>query len=319
MRVLVTGIDVFVGSHTAEFLLNIPGVEIHGTVLDPANTPNIDQIKHSLHLHPADILNPAIINHLFDEIQPERVIHLAGQAFVPTAFADPVPTFHSNILGGVHLLEAARRLASQRNVHTSILIVSTGEVYGRADRFPITEDFPLKPNNPYAASKASIDIIAQQYALSFGMNVVVVRPFNHVGPRQHPVFVCADFAKQIAEAAAGRREPKIKVGNVDAERDFTDVRDVVRAYWVLLERNATGVFNVCSGKHVSVARILDILSACAGIRMERITENTRLRSYDIPVVYGNNDKLRRATGWQPEIPLEQTLSDVYAYWRHQVS
>jgi len=316
MRVLVTGIDGFVGSHAAEFLLRIPGVEVHGTVLDPSNVFNIEHIKQSLHLHNANLLEPERLASLFREIKPERVIHLAGQAFVPAAFADPVPTFQANIIGGVHILEAARLLRSSES--PSVLIVSTGEVYGRTDRLPITEEFPLVPNNPYAASKASIDIIAQQYGNTFGLQVTVVRPFNHAGPRQSPVFVCSDFAKQIAEVVAGKREPRIRVGNIDTQRDFTDVRDVVRAYWLLHERNATGVYNVCAGRPLAVREILETLSRLAGVRIEIVTEESRLRSYDIPVIYGSNEKLRLATDWSAEIPLEQTLRDTYKYWQKTI-
>ncbi|MBM2840446.1 MAG: GDP-mannose 4,6-dehydratase, partial [Bacteroidetes bacterium] len=286
MRVLVTGIDGFVGSHTAEFLLRIPGVEVHGTVLDPFTLPNIEHIRHSLHLHKANLLERELITALFNEIRPDRVIHLAGQAFVPTAFADPVPTFQANVLGGVHVLEAARLLKTTGGVATSVLVVSTGEVYGKPVRLPITEDLLLVPNNPYAASKASIDIIAQQYGEAFGLNVIVVRPFNHAGPRQSPMFVCSDFSKQIAEVAAGKREPRILVGNIDAQRDFTDVRDVVRAYWLLLERTRGGTYNVCSGKPRAVREILDTLSKLAGTRIDCSVDDSRLRTYDIPVVYG---------------------------------
>ena len=318
MRVLVTGIDGFVGSHLAEFLLATPGVEIHGTVLDPTQISNIEHIKHSLSLHPANILDHQHIVSLVRNVKPDRIIHLAGQAFVPTAFSDPTSTFQANILGGVHVLEGARLHRENANANVTVLIVSTGEVYGRVARLPITEEFPLAPNNPYAASKASIDVIAQQYREAFGLPVIVVRPFNHVGPRQSPVFVCSDFAKQIAEAAAGKREPRIRVGNIEAQRDFTDVRDVVRAYWMLLEHGSVGVYNVCSGKTVAVKEILATLTRLANVRIECVTEHDRLRSYDIPIVYGSNEKLRVATGWKSTIPLEKTLRDVYEYWRRTI-
>lgn len=318
MRVLVTGIDGFVGSHAAEFLLRVPGVEVHGTVLDTSQVFNIKHIEHSLHLHTANLLDRERLASLFKDIKPDRVIHLAGQAFVPTAFADPVSTFQANIIGGVHVLEACRLLSANGMPGPSLLVVSTGEVYGRVERLPITEDFPLSPNNPYAASKASIDVIAQQYGEAFGLHVIVARPFNHAGPRQSPIFVCSDFARQIAEVAVGKREPKIQVGRIDTQRDFTDVRDVVRAYWLLLERTVGGVYNVCAGRPVAIREILDTLARLAGIRIDCVTEESRLRSYDIPTVYGSNEKLRQATGWNAEIPLEQTLRDTYEYWRRMI-
>ena len=320
MRVLVTGIDGFVGSHLAEFLLAIPGVEVHGTVLDSAQILNIEKIQHSLHLHPSDILDRVRLIGLVDEIKPNRIIHLAGQAFVPTAFADPASTFQANIMGGVNVLDSARLLSAKTNVTPSVLVVSTGEVYGKVDRLPITEDFPLSPNNPYAASKASIDLIAQQYRASFGLPVVVVRPFNHVGPRQNPIFVCSDFGKQFAEIAAGKRQPELHVGNIHAQRDFTDVRDVVKAYWLLLERNAPDVvYNVCSGQPLAIEALLSMYQEIAGVKVSIVSEKQRMRSYDVPVVIGSYDRLKRATGWTPSIPIQQTLRDVFEYWRGRMS
>ncbi len=315
MRVLVTGIDGFVGSHLAEFLLTVPGVEVHGTVFDRKQTANIKHIIGALHLHTADILDRSRLISLVAEINPDRIIHLAGQAFVPTAFSDPTSTFQANIMGGVHVLEAARLLKAKGPVNPLVLMVSTGEVYGKIDRLPITEDFPLCPNNPYAASKASIDLISQQYRVSFDLPVVVVRPLNHVGPRQSPLFVCSDFGKQFAEIAAGKRLPQLHVGNVRAQRDFTDVRDVVKAYWLLLEHKAPGVvYNVCSGVPLAVDAVLSMFQEISGIKVEIISEERRMRSYDVPVVFGSYERLKQATGWAPAIPIRQTLKDVYEYW-----
>jgi GDP-4-dehydro-6-deoxy-D-mannose reductase len=316
MRVLVTGIDGFVGSHAAEFLLARPGVEVHGTVIDASSVPNIEHMRGKLHLHTLNILDRDPVVELLSELNPDRVIHLAGQAFVPAAFSDPVSTFQVNILGGIHLLDGARLLVEKAARHPTVLIVSTGEVYGKVDRLPITEEFPIAPNNPYAASKAAIDIVAQQYYESFGLPVIVARPFNHVGPRQSPVFVCSDFARQIARIAAGKQEKTIRVGNLQAKRDFTDVRDVVRAYWMLLEHSQGGVYNVCSGNPVAVGDILNSLVEIAGTDVNVVSESGRLRSYDVPVVYGSNEKLQSLTGWTPTIPLKQTLRDVFEYWRH---
>lgn len=256
------------------------------------------------------------------EIQPERVIHLAGQAYVPAAMEDPVGTFRVNILGGVAVLEAVRKMGRSGKGPT-VLVVSTGEVYGRVQpptRQPITEDTPLNPNNPYAASKAGIDLIAQQYGIHFGVNVIVVRPFNHAGPRQSPVFVCSDFGRQFAEIALGKRAPQMSVGNIDAQRDFTDVRDVVRAYWLLFERRTDDVvFNVCSGKSRVIREIIFNFEQIIDRKVEVVSEEKRIRSYDVPVVVGSYDRLRRATGWVPEIPFEQTLRDVFTYWKQRVA
>jgi GDP-4-dehydro-6-deoxy-D-mannose reductase len=320
MRVLVTGIEGFVGSHLAEFLLTIDGVEIHGTILDPAQTSNIKAILDSLHLHPTDILDRERLVKLVEEVNPDRIFHLAGQAFVPAAFADPVSTFQANIMGGINVLEASRLLKAKGGVGPSVLVVSTGEVYGRIQRLPITEDFPLAPNNPYAASKASLDLIAQQYYTSFGLPVIVVRPFNHAGPRQNPVFVCSDFGKQFAEIVAGKRQPQLHVGNIHAQRDFTDVRDVVRAYWLLLDRKVPEVvYNVCSGQPLAIETVLSMFQEIAGIKARIVSERERMRPYDVPVVVGSHDRLKQATDWAPSIPIRQTLQDVYQYWQQHIN
>jgi GDP-4-dehydro-6-deoxy-D-mannose reductase len=317
--VLVTGIDGFVGSHVAELLLAIPDVEVFGTVFDPAVTFNIREIEHSLSLHTVNLIDRDRTVSLIENIKPDRIIHLAGQAFVPTAFADPVSTFQANIMGGIHVLDAARMLSMKSGTPPSVLVVSTGEVYGKVDRLPISEDFPLSPNNPYAASKAAIDLIAQQYRASFGMPVVVVRPFNHAGTRQNPVFVCSDFGKQFAEIVGGKRPPEIHVGNIHAQRDFTDVRDVVKAYWLLLERNTPDVvYNVCSGQPLSIEMLLSLFQEIAGVSVSVVPEQQRMRSYDVPVVRGSYDRLKKATGWMPSIPIRQTLHDVFAYWQQHI-
>lgn len=323
MRVLVTGIDGFVGSHAAEFLLNVPGVELHGIVMDANVSPNISHIRSSLHLHTANILDAATIQSLFLEIRPARVIHLAGQAFVPTSLQDPIGTFQANIFGGLSVLEAVRGLARTGAGPCAVLIVSTGEVYGKVqspELLPIREEVPLAPNNPYAASKASIDLLARQYATHFGVDVTIARPFNHVGPRQSPVFVCSEFGKQFAEIANGVRPPVIRAGNLEARRDFTDVRDVVRAYWLLFERRSSDiVFNVCSGRAVQILEILSVFKEISGLDVEVVSAQERLRSYDVPLVVGDCERLRRATGWSPTIPLRQTLQDVLSYWRTHLS
>lgn len=321
MRVLITGIDGFVGSHTAEFLLQQANVEVHGTVFGDILRPNIAAIESSLHLHPIDLMDNAQVASVVRAVQPDRIIHLAGQAFVPTSVRDPIGTFQVNILGGVAILEAAR-IMSESGKSTAVLMISTGEVYGRVDpeRMPITEDFPLQPNNPYAASKASIDLISQQYRSSFNLDVTVARPFNHAGPRQSPVFVCSDFAKQVAEISLGMRPPKMLVGNIEAERDFTDVRDVVKAYWSILERpHSEPVFNICSGTPVKVRRILNQLRALTGMEISVVVEEHRLRAYDVPVVVGSTQRLRDATGWSPAIKIEDTIRELYEYWKHQLS
>jgi GDP-4-dehydro-6-deoxy-D-mannose reductase len=316
MRVLITGIDGFVGSHLAE-LLSAASVDVHGTALSLQSLRNIEHLRSSLTLHEVDITDVERVKAIFHKVQPERVLHIAGQAFVPSSIKNPLETFRVNILGGLAILEAVRDQNIGAGKSPSVLIVSSGEVYGRVatEFLPITEHLPLIPNNPYAASKASLDMIAQQYRATFGVDVIIVRPFNHAGPRQNPAFVISDFAKQFAEIALGKRDPTLYVGNVSVRRDFTDVRDVVRAYWSLFDRTADEfIFNVCSGQAVEIKTILDTLQELSGLNVTIVQEAGRLRPYDIPVVVASCERLRQATGWTPTLQLRQTVSDVYAYW-----
>ncbi|MER3525054.1 MAG: GDP-mannose 4,6-dehydratase [Ignavibacteria bacterium] len=316
MRVLITGIDGFVGSHLAEALIAVGGVDVHGTVMRlDAPLRNIAHLRQSLTLHQADVSDAGRMDELFDELRPDRVLHIAGQAFVPASLDDPMGTFQANLLGGLAVLEAARKVRTHAGGYISLLVVSSGEVYGNAPHLPLTEETPIAPNNPYAASKASIDLIAQQYARFFGVDVVIVRPFNHAGPRQNPSFVVSDFARQFARIRLGMQEPVIHVGNIDVQRDFTDVRDVVRAYWSLFNRRSDEfVFNVASNRAVPIRSILTTLEEHTGLHVQIRQERERIRPYDIPVIVASYDRLHRATGWEPAIPLEQTLRDVYDYW-----
>lgn len=320
MRVLITGIDGFVGSHLAEALIASGGVDVHGTVMRlDAPLQNIAHLQQSLTLHQADVSDARRVIELFGELRPDRVLHIAGQAFVPASLDDPMGTFQANVLGGLAVLEAARTVRTHSGQAISVLLVSSGEVYGNPPQLPLTEETPIAPNNPYAASKASIDLIAQQYARFFGVDVVIVRPFNHAGPRQNPSFVVSDFARQFARIRLGMQEPVIHAGNIDVQRDFTDVRDVVRAYWLLFDRRTDAlVFNVASNRAVSIRSILTSLEEYTGLHVQIRQEANRIRPYDIPVIVASYDRLHAATGWQPAIPFQQTLKDVYNYWLAQL-
>ncbi len=320
MRVLLTGIDGFVGSHTAEFLIGLPGVDVHGTVLPSAGDKNIRAIASRLHLHPADLLTPRMAQSIILDVRPDRILHFAAQAFVPASVEDPVGTFRTNILGGIEVLDAARLMKLRTGMSPSVLLVSTGEVYGDAGPEAITEESPLSPRNPYAASKAAIDLIGQEYRRGLGVDVTVARPFNHAGPRQNPLFVCSNFGRQFASLALGKTPPTIRVGNIDVGRDFLDVRDVVRAYWSLFERHSDAyVFNVCSGRVTMIREVISLYQQISGVRAEVVTEKDRVRSYDVPMITGSCSRLRQATGWTPSIPLRQTLQDVFAYWLSELS
>ncbi len=319
MRVLITGIEGFVGSHTAEFLRSNAGsgVELFGTVFDDNAKVRAQERLPGVRLSVLDITDPAAVGAVFDSIRPDRILHLAGQAFVPASLDNPLGTFQANIFGGITILESARKLKASTDESPAVMIVSSGEVYGRIrpEQLPIDESQPVAPHTPYSASKASLDLIAQQYAAHFGVNVTVVRPFNHVGPGQNPSFVVSDFARQFALIALDRQEPRLHVGNVAVKRDFTDVRDVVRAYWMLFDRKSDDiVFNVASDTPVRISDILDLLRKTSGIEVEIVQEAQRIRKYDVPVVRGSYSRLHEATGWTPHIPLHDTVRDVYAYW-----
>jgi GDP-4-dehydro-6-deoxy-D-mannose reductase len=266
----------------------------------------------------ADLRNPGGVEALLRQVQPNCIFHLAAQSSVPASFEDPWDTLENNIRAELNLLEAVRR--SGRNVR--VLVVGSNEEYGapNAGELPQTEDSPLRPNNPYAVSKVAQDLLGLQYYLAHKVPVVRVRPYNHTGPGQSPRFVVPSFAQQIARIEAGLQEPALKVGNLDASRDFTDVRDIVRAYHLAVTQGKAGeVYNLASGRPQSVRGLLEKLLSYSrpDIRVER--DPSRYRPVDVPVVYGSAEKFHRRTGWQPGIPFEQTLQDILDYWRQEVA
>jgi GDP-4-dehydro-6-deoxy-D-mannose reductase len=267
-----------------------------------------------LRLRYADLRDPQGVQALISEVQPDHIFHLAAQSFVPASFADPWDTLHNNIRAQLNLLEAVRRLGREAR----ILVIGSNEEYGapKPEELPLTEESSLRPNNPYAVSKVAQDFLGLQYHLAHGMPVVRVRPFNHTGPGQSSRFVVPAFASQIARIEAGLQDPLMKVGNLDAARDFTDVRDIVRAYHLAVTRGEPGdVYNLASGQPRAVQGLLEMLLSYsrAEIRVER--DPDRYRPVDVPSVYGSAEKFSQRTGWEPQIPFEQTLQDVLQYWR----
>jgi len=289
--------------------------ELMGTVYpQPVDDQSPDP---RLRLRYADLRDPENVQALVGEVQPDYIFHLAAQSFVPTSFADPWDTLENNIRAELNLLEAVRR--SGRTV--GFLVIGSNEEYGapEPEELPQTEENPLRPNNPYAVSKVAQDFLGLQYHLAYGLPVVRVRPFNHTGPGQSPRFVVPAFASQIARIEAGLQEPVMKVGNLDAARDFTDVRDIVRAYYLAATRGEPGeVYNLASGRPQSVRGLLEILLSYARVEIKVERDPDRYRPVDVPVVCGSAEKFHRLTGWAPQIPFEQTLRDVLEYWREQV-
>jgi len=313
VRLLVTGAAGFVGGHLVEYLrADEPQVEVHGVAL-PQGAVSWRGSAGARVLE-ADLDDPAAAAGVVEEVRPDRIVHLAGQSSVHQSWLDPGGTLRTNVLGLVHLLDAARRLS----LRPAVLVVGSAEEYGPvgAEEIPIREEAPLRPASPYAVSKVAQAALARLYGAAGGMRIVLTRTFHHTGPGRGEAFAESSFARQIAEIENGRRRPVLEVGNLEAVRDFTDVRDVVRAYWRLLEEGEAGAtYNVCSGHGRPIRHLLDTLLAASAARVEVRVDPARLRPSDVPVQVGDPARLRAATGWQPRIPLERTLSDLLDDWR----
>lgn len=314
MRALITGITGFAGGHLAQALLD-RGDEVFGAARDLGQ--GLGHLSQELKPTLVDMREPVVIDNLLTEIQPDAIYHLAAQAFVPTAWADPWTTMENNIRPQLNILEAMVRQQSKAR----LLIVASNEVYGRVQshELPVKEDTPLRPNNPYGVSKVAQDVLGLQYFLSHGIDVLRVRAFNHIGPRQSPVFVAASFAKQIAEIEAGLTEPVLHVGNLEAKRDFTDVKDVMQAYVLLILHGEPGeAYNVGTGEAHSIQSLLNILLGYTHIDIKVEPDPARMRPSDVPVIYADNSKLRAKTGWAPTCKFEDSLRRVLDYWREDV-
>lgn len=310
MRVLVTGASGFVGKHVLD-ALRMAG---HDAVA--AGGPHDSAPFERLDLADADA-----VRHTIARSAPDAIVHLAGQAFVPQSVADPLGTLAVNATGTSHILEAARRLRDEMGMPVRVLVVSSAEVYGihRAEAMPLAETADLRPGNPYAASKIAAEIYAHAWARAFDLDVFVARPFNHIGPGQDARFVVPSFARQLADIAAGG-PALMNVGNLDAQRDFLDVRDVAAAYVLLLANARAGeVYNISSGRTVAIREVLRQLITIARVRVEIRDDPDRMRPSDLPVLSGDATKLRAATGWQPAFSLATSLRDIYADARERVS
>jgi len=314
MRVLITGITGFAGSHLADHCLTVPGVDVHGLIRWRSRTENIEHLDGKITLHECDLRDAGSTRDVIEHVRPQFIFHLAAQSFVPTSWRAPSESLTTNVLGQLHIFEAVRKIEHKCRIQLACSSEEYGMVY--PNEFPIKEENPLRPMSPYGVSKVGQDMLGYQYFMSYKTDVVRTRAFNHTGPRRPPVFVASDFARQIVDVEKGLRKPVIYVGNLDAVRDFSDVRDVVRAYWLSLEKGKPGeVYNICSGKAWKIRDILDVLLGMASAKIEIRTDETRLRPSDVPVLLGDCSKFKRDTGWQPEIPFEQTLRDIMAYWR----
>ena len=316
-RALITGITGFVGSHLSEFLLE-KGFDVWGIKRWRSKTENIDHLIDKLHLIEADMRDGHSLMEAFKDAKPDYVFHLAAQSFVPASWRSPADTMETNAVGTINMLEAIQNL----DLDPAIQIAGSSEEYGlvHPDEVPIRETNPLRPLSPYGVSKVAADKLGFQYHRSYGMKIVITRSFNHTGPRRGEVFVTSNFAKQIVKIEKGKRDPVIKVGNLDAQRDFSDVRDIVRAYWLAVEKGEPGeCYNLCSGEPRVIRDVLDLLISLSTSK-DITTEDdpTRMRPSDVQILHGDCTKFKERTGWEPEIPFEKTMSDLLDYWREKI-
>lgn len=312
MRILITGAGGFVGVHLARHLRDtLPQAELHGTILTGASSVPENVTPHAL-----DLRDEAAVRALLETLQPTHIFHLAAWAQVRRSFELAWETIENNVRVQLNILKVSISLPQMPRM----LVVSSGEIYGEcAGDAPTKEDAPLRPTNPYSVSKAAQDLLAQQYFLSHALPVVRARPFNHLGPGQSPGFAASDFALQIAQIEAGMQPPVIRVGDLNAKRDFTDVRDIVRAYRLLIEHGQVGeAYNVSSGVTITIADLLRMLLNAAQVDIHIESDTQLLKHPGVRKSWGDSSRLRALTGWQPTIPLEQTLHDLLEDYRARV-
>lgn len=316
MKALITGITGFAGSHMAEYLLK-QNVEVIGTIRQRSRMDHIKHLLPDLYLKECELRDPFSVRSLIEVEKPGLIFHLAAQSFVPTSWNSPNDTLENNADGQLNLLEAVRR----SGLDCKIQIACSSEEYGQveAHEVPIKETNFLRPLSPYAVSKVTQDYLGFQYHQSYGLHVVRTRAFNHTGPRRGENFVTSNFAKQIAQIEKGKQPPFVYAGNLKAKRDFTDVRDVVRAYWLALEKGEPGeCYNIASGKSWTIAEVLRKLMSLSTVDIDVKVDPSRFRPSDVPILLGDYSKFHARTGWKPEIPFDQTLEDLLQYWRNIV-
>ncbi len=320
MRALITGITGFVGSHLAEYILeHHPEVEVSGLVRWRSPRQNIEAIQQRIHLHQGNLQDFPSLKSILAGHKPDIIFHLAAQSYVDFSFVAPIDTLETNVVGTGNLLEVVKQLKQSDGYDPVIHICSSSEVYGQVkeDEIPITEDNPLRPASPYAVSKVGEDMLALQYWLSWKIRTIRTRMFTHTGPRRGDVFVVSNFAKQVAAMEAELAERVVKVGNLDSVRTFSDVRDAVRAYWLIAEKCRPGeVYNIGGTETMTIRRMLDKLLAMSTLKdIEVQVDPARLRPSDVTLQIPCVDKFHEATGWRPEIKFDKTLKDTLDYWR----
>ncbi|MEK7573105.1 MAG: GDP-mannose 4,6-dehydratase [Patescibacteria group bacterium] len=315
MKSLITGISGFAGTFLAEHLVS-KNFEVLGVYLQEASLTNLGKTKDKVSLFKLDLSDKDSVFDFIKQNKPDYIFHLAALTSPSDSFDDPFTTIQNNINAQLNILEALRKLSF---FDTKILVVSSAEIYGLIDKkdLPIDENVSFKPTNPYAVSKITQDFLGLQYFLSYNLKVIRVRPFNHIGPRQGDKFVVSAFARKIAEIEKGKREPVLTVGNLKSKRDFTNVRDMVKAYLLSLEKGTSGdVYNLGSGRSYEISEVLDKLLSLSSAKIQVKEDKSLLRPVDNPESVCNYDKFFKITGWKPEISLDQTLRDTLDYWRN---
>jgi GDP-4-dehydro-6-deoxy-D-mannose reductase len=311
MKVLVIGAAGFVGGHLINLLCSLPEVEAYATKLENENIESKLPADNIINL---DILDRNKVDLILGKLYPDYIIHLAAQSSVSFSWKAPALTYNINVIGAINVLEAVRKA----NICTRLLFIGSAEEYGnvKLEELPINESANIVPGNPYAISKVSQEMAALLYKDAYKMDIVLVRAFNHIGPGQSPTFALPGFAKQIAEIEKGIQKPVILTGNLDAKRDFTDVRDIVRGYWGLLQRGKSGeIYNIGSGRSFSIRNLLNRLIGMSSMKIEVQTDPDKLRPVDIPELRADISKIQSHIDWQPQIEMDKTLSDTLDYWR----
>ncbi|MDD3627812.1 MAG: GDP-mannose 4,6-dehydratase [bacterium] len=312
--VFITGLEGFVGGHLGEYLVN-KGYSVGGTIIGPEND-FIKQNKKDLYLCECDICDRDKVQKVISEFKPDYLVHLAAISYVPFSWKDPGTTYKINLNGTISVLESLKNQSPK----TKMIFISSCNVYGKGDgKYPITEKTPYDPDNFYGLSKRMGEELCDFYIRKFGLKIIIIRPFNHIGPGQSADFAISSFAKQIAMIEKKLQPNEIKVGDLSPSRDFTDVRDIINGYRMLAESELdSGIFNICSGIPVKIEDALKALLKLSKEKIKVVQDKEKMRPSDIQVYYGSYKKLQKAIGWKPEIPFEKTLVDILNYWRERV-
>ena len=317
-KALITGITGFAGSYLAEHLVSTGKYEVSGTYLFEESLRNVDAVKSSLNLLKADLSDGEKVSEIVKKTSPSIIFHLAALTSPADSFKSPTETLMNNISLQINLLEAVRKY---NLLKTKILVISSADIYGlvKKENLPIDEQTPMTPTSPYSVSKIAQDFLGLTYFLSYKLKIVRMRPFNHIGPRQSPNFVVSTFAKQIAEIEKNKREPILHAGNLDTKRDFTNVKDIVRAYALAVEKGVDGeAYNIGTGTSHKISDILNRLVSMSSKNIKIKKEKSLFRPSDNPELLCNADKFRKLTDWKPEISIDTTLNDTLDYWRKMI-